>query len=150
MTESPYVGQEQRMTFRLLSYWQRVRGDKTFPSLAEIAIHEIEDMFHQTFVIKLGDTEGDHLFEYFGPDLATKFGEDFTGQFVIDCMKEASVYNTIGFYEKVLEVRGPVSESSEFHLDGNEVRYRTLLLPLANDGMFIDYIIGTTNYKIFV
>ncbi|MCI5049060.1 MAG: PAS domain-containing protein [Rickettsiales bacterium] len=150
MSEQPQGGQEQRMTFRLLSYWQRVRGDKSFPSLADIAITDIEEMYHQTFVISLGDHEDEHMFEYFGPELASKFGDDYTGQYVIDSMNDASVYNTIGFYDRVLEARGPVSESSEFFLEGNEVRYRTLLLPLSSDDISIDYIIGTTNYKVFV
>lgn len=138
------------MTFRLLSYWNTIRGDRKFPSLTDVVISDIEHLYHQTFVIKLGDTPEEHMFQYFGPDLASVFGEDFSDQYLIDAMEmSAAINNTIGFYEKVLDDRGPVSESSEFYLDGYEVRYRSLILPLSSDDITFDYLIGTTNYKIF-
>ncbi len=141
--------QEQRMTFRLLSYWQRARGDKKFPSLAEVDISQISEVYHFTFTIELGENEEEHRFVYFGPALSSQFGEDYTGMALSDAVQDQIVNNTIGFYQKVLDERKPCSESAEFFMNGKEVRYRSIILPLSEDGETIDFLFGTANYKIF-
>ena len=142
-------GAEQRLTFRLLSYWNRIRGDKEFPSLRDVNIGEISEMWHYTFTIELDAEDGQACFQYFGPELINVLEEDFTGHFVEEAFESGMLGNLIGFYEKVIEQRGPVSESSQFFNDGKEVRYRSLIVPLTGEGTEIKYLIGTTNYKIY-
>ena len=137
------------MTFRILSYWNRIRADKEFPALTDVNISEIEEIYHFTFTIALGETEDEHMVQYFGPDLVSTFGQDYTGSPLIEAMNDTMINNTIGFYEKVIEARRPQSESSEFFMDGKEVKYRSIILPLSSDGEAIDYLFGTTNYKVF-
>ena len=150
MTTTPQAsGQEQRMTFRLLSYWQRMRAEREMPSLADINISEIEAMWHHTFTIELGASEEEHRFQYFGPELASVFGQDYTGTELGDALNDVMVNNTIGYYEEVLEKRKPCAQSSEFFMDGKEVRYRSIILPLSSNGQEIDFLFGTTNYKMF-
>lgn len=141
--------QEQRLTFRLLSYWSRMRNGRKMPSLGDINIREITEIYHMTFTIEMGESEDEHRISYFGPDLAAIFGQDYTGQYLIDALNDVMVNNTIGFYEKVLADREPHSESSEFFVDGKEVRYRSIILPCSGNDNDVDYLIGTTNYKIF-
>ena len=143
------ISQEQRLTFRLLSYWNRIRGTRELPSLSDVNISEITEMWHLTFTIDVSGGEEDHKFQYFGPDLATIFGTDYTGQYLADAMNDTTVNNTLGFYPKVMEDGKPHSESSSFYLEGKEVRYRSLIVPLSSDGETIDFVLGTTNYKIF-
>ena len=145
----PPQGQEQRLTFRLLSYWSRVRAGKSMPSLVDVNIAEITDVYHMTFTIEVGQIEEEHRISYFGPDLASVFGQDYTGQYLLDAMQDVMVNNTIGFYDKVLEAKEPKSESSEFFMEGKEVRYRIIMLPCSSKDKDIDFLIGTTNYTIF-
>lgn len=140
---------EQRMTFRLLSYWSRIKGEREMPSLADVSISEIQEMYHSTFTIAIGEAEDGHEISYFGPDLIDAFGQDYTGYYLLEAMQDQVVNNTIGFYDKILETRKPYSESSDFFLEGKEVKYRSIILPLSSDGETIDFLIGTTNYKIF-
>lgn len=148
MTEQ-LSGQEKRMTFRLLSYWQRARGEKEMPSLAEVNISEIEEVWHYTFTLALGVDEADHHFQYFGPELASTFGRDYTGMTLEESLSDIMINNTIGYYDEVLETRRPTSQSSEFFMNGQEIRYRSIILPLSSNGETIDYMFGTTNYRIF-
>jgi hypothetical protein len=141
-------GQEQRLTFRLLSYWNRIRGDREFPSLRDVNIGEISEMWHYTFTIEL-QPDGHHSFQYFGPELINILNEDYSGQLVETAMEDGMLANLIGFFDKVLEQRSPVSESSQFYNEGKEVRYRSLIVPLSGDGGEIKFLIGTTNYKIY-
>lgn len=149
MTEQTQKFQpEQRLTFRLLSYWNRIRGDRTFPALSDINIGEIEEMWHFSFTIDLTD-EDEHVLQYFGPDLVSIFGTDYTGETVSEAMNDVILNNTIGSYLKCLDERKPTMEAASFSYDGQELRYRTLVVPLSGDGDRIDYVMGTTNYKAF-
>lgn len=126
-----------------------MRGDKSMPSLGDVNIAEITEMYHLTFVLKLGANEDEHQFHYFGPELATIFGVDYTGYTLTEALGDVMINNTIGFYEKVIAERTPHSESSEFFSEGQMVRYRSIILPCSSDDGTIDFLIGTTNYKKF-
>lgn len=143
-------GQEQRLTFRLLSYWNRVRGNRSMPMLSDVNISEITEIWHFTFTIDLLDPGG-HKFHYFGPSLASVFGQDYTGEYLADVMEQdgGMLSNTIGFYDKVVEKAEPALEAASFYSEGNEVRYRSIIVPFSTDGTTIDYLVGTTNYKVF-
>ena len=119
------------------------------PSLGDVNISEITEIYHLTFVIAIGTNEDEHNFHYFGPELASIFGVDYTGYTLAEALGDVMVNNTIGFYDKVLREKTPHSESSEFFSEGKEVRYRSIILPCASNGLDIDFLIGTTNYKKF-
>ncbi len=118
------------------------------PSLARVNIAEIEEIWHYSFVIDVLAEDGPS-FQYFGPNLATLFGQDYTGETISEAFNDAKLANTVGFYEKVLEKREPALEAAAFFLEGHEVRYRSIIVPLSSDDKEIDYLFGTTNYKIF-
>ncbi len=142
--------QEQRLTFRLLSYWNRIRTDRPLPALTDVKIHEIAEIWHFSFTIDVSKGVKEHFFQYFGPGLAQIFGEDFNGSNAALALQESAyLSNTIGFYDKVISSKAPQSESSSFFMEGKEVRYRSLIVPLSSDGNTVDYVMGTTNYKIF-
>lgn len=150
MTNNAPYNPEQRLSFRLISYWQRVRGERAMPSLADINIAEIQEIWHFSFTINVSSQDLDeHEFLYFGPELIGIFRTDFTGEKVSEAMNDIIINNTIGSYTKTIEKREPTMESSSFHYDDKEFRYRSLFVPLSSDGVNIDYIMGTTNYKIF-
>jgi hypothetical protein len=125
-----------------------MRGDRKFPSLADINIQEILEMWHFTFTIDV-QREGMHSFQYFGSELATIFGQDYTGEPLSEAMNDVIVDNTIGFYPRVLSMQEPALEAASFYMDGCEMRYRSIIVPLSSDGVTIDYVLGTTNYKAF-
>ncbi len=141
-------GQEQRLTFRLLSYWNRIRGSRSMPSLKDINVSEIEEIWHFSFIIN--STEHDnHKMHFFGPDLISVFGQDYSGEAMKEALQEPILGNTIGFYYKVLEAKEPALEAASFFNDGNEVRYRSIIVPLSDDGHNVNFLMGTTNYKVF-
>lgn len=144
------TGQERRITFRLLSYWNRIRADREMPSLGDLNVEEIGEIWHFSFVIDLRKGLNEARFHFFGPELVNIFETNHTDSFCRDALEQdTKLENTIGFYPKVVERRTPVSESSEFFLENKEVRYRSLIVPFSSDGATIDYLMGTTNYKMF-
>lgn len=118
--------------------------------MSEITVSEIVDIWHYSFTVDVqGGGEDEYKVQYFGPELINVFGADYTGEPLGDALRDSlKLANTIGFYPKVIKARVPVSESSSFYLEGREVRYRSLIVPLSSDGRTIDYLFGTTNYKV--
>ena len=144
------IQSEQRLTFRFLAYWNRIREGREFPALSDVNIGEIAEMWHHSFNVDVAAQENEHSFQYFGPELVNVFGTDYTNGWVKEALEDAPMLaNTIGFYPRVLDSRAPVSESSSFYLEGREVKYRSLIVPLSSDGEQIDYLFGTTNYKVY-
>ena len=147
-TPPPAAGTEQRLTFRLLSYWNRIRGERAMPSLMDVNIQEILELWYFSFTIDLRDP--DHRFQYFGSKLTDIFNEDYTGWSLQEAINtDIIVNNTIGFYPRAVDKREPVMEAASFFSEGDEVRYRSLIVPLSSDGETVDFLIGTTNYKHF-
>jgi hypothetical protein len=124
-----------------------MRGDRLFASLADINIQEILELWHFSFTIDVQHDE--HFFQYFGPELATVFGQDYTGEHMAYASNDITVDNTIGFYPKVIKNREPALEAASFFSEGFEIKYRSIIVPLSSDGVNIDYVLGTTNYKAF-
>lgn len=118
------------------------------PSLKDINVSEIEEIWHFSFVINVSDP-AEHSMHYFGPKLIGVFGQDFSGEPMRDAMTDPMLANTIGFYDKVLESGEPALEAASFYSDGNEVRYRSIIVPLADEAARTNFLIGTTNYKVF-
>ncbi|MBY0354635.1 MAG: PAS domain-containing protein [Rickettsiales bacterium] len=148
MNQTPQAGSEQRLTFRLLSYWNRIRAERKIPSLSDVNIAEILEIWHFSFTIDVRDVE--HRFEYFGPSLSDIFQQDYTGFSVQDAMNDDLVVNnTIGFYERAVLSMEPVMEAASFYSEGDEVRYRSIIVPFSSDGQVVDFLVGTTNYKRF-
>ncbi|TAF15782.1 MAG: PAS domain-containing protein [Alphaproteobacteria bacterium] len=146
--EVPSLHNEKRLTFRLLSYWNRIRGERSMPLLRDIAIHEIQELWHFTFTIDVRD-RAHPVFQYFGSELRVIFHEDPSGSNVLDALNDVVLNNTIGGYVQCVEKKEPTMEAASFECDGKEFRYRTLCVPFSEDGETVDYIVGTTNYKIF-
>jgi hypothetical protein len=124
-----------------------MRAGRKYPSLSDINISDIEEIWHFSFTIDVMNAQ--HKFQYFGPELVTIFGVDYTGEYVEETMNDIFINNTIGSYLNSIEQKKPTMESASFHYNGKEVRYRTLTVPLSHNGEAIDYVMGTTNYKIF-
>lgn len=148
MQQTPAPQTEQRLTFRLLSYWNRIRGDRSMPSLGDVNIQEILELWHFSFTIDV--REPVHKFHYFGANLTDIFHEDYTGRALQEAMNDdVMVNNTIGFYHRAMASREPVMEAASFYSEGEEVRYRSIIVPLSSDGQTVDFLVGTTNYKRF-
>ncbi len=149
-TAPSYFGNERRMTFRLLSHWQRVRGDKSYPHPDDIRLDDIPELKEFCFIINTrSEDSADYRFDYFGPRLS----EIFDGDCINDTIDEAfgsdsKLESTIGFFSKVLEKQEPLSESESFITGSQRILYRSLIVPISTDGQQIDYLLGTTNFKI--
>lgn len=147
--EGAINAKERRATFRLFSYWIQIKGETKYPLLSSINPKEIPNLWPYLFVIRLGETPEFSRFQHFGTGLQEIYEQDFGGCTIAEALEDVIFGPTIGYYEKIVEGQAPGVESSSFQMSKKDVKYRSLIAPISSDGKEIDYLIGTSNYKIF-
>lgn len=137
---------ERRLVRNLLSYWERRRGEREFPSLQDIDPAEIAELWPSCFVL---DTASNHRFPYFrylGRSLARHSGTFLSGKrdWTLSLLDKA-VYR----YREAVERREPVLVEEELTLyDGTMLLFRSALLPLSDDQQTINFILGAADGKL--
>lgn len=140
---------EQRSTFRLLSYWNRIREDQKFPMISQVSIGEMADLWDVCFVLDMSNRV-EPEFQHFGSQLVEIFKQDHNG------MKLREVDHPVlsdipKFLDEVWLMESPVSHCGEVSHEDEKLRYRSLLAPVseAEKEEEIIYLIGTTNYRAY-
>ena len=144
------IGQERRITLRLLAYWNEIRGDRPFPSENDIDPDRLEDVWDYCFLVQVRDLKNtqDYNYTYLGSAIVQAYkgalAEDACAAIV---SPNASSLNAA--FQRVLSTHAPVIEEAEFNnLRGQVIKFRQILLPLAH-GTHIDAIFGGMRFKVF-
>ncbi len=140
---------ERRITLRMLSYWERLRGVRPMPTEEDIDPDDLHDLWDSCFLLHVKDLDKpDYNYTYLGDDIAkTLHGETKPGT--------ESGYNTeqikylIRNYAQVVDSGKPMLEEGEFKNTAQEVvKYRQCLLPLGEGGQ-VRAILGGVRFKVF-
>lgn len=143
------VSYEQRHTFRLLTYWNSIKGDGKIPDISAVSLGEMGDLWDYCFVLGL-ENRHDPDFQHFGSELVRVFGQDYTGKNLSDVREHAVLSDISKFIDEVWLMESPVSHCGEVTADGQLLRYRSLLAPVSEDqDDHIHYLIGTTNFRVY-
>jgi hypothetical protein len=147
MDEQP-KGIERRMVHRLLVHWRNAQGDELFPSLDAVLERDLGDIGPSIFVLGVSDGEGEPAFERVGESFAGEVSGDLTGQPVSAAPEGTLLAQAVGYYDKVLSKKIPITTGGEFrHVQGGTVLYRSIILPLSESGGTIDFLLGAANCR---
>ena len=142
---------ERRISGKLNRYWKKLSGQKPFPAEHDINPSDIEDMWDYCFIIKADNScqKGDFEYKYLGQNISNAYrGELY--QVNIDALINMNAGHLEHEYEKVLAWKRPVISNSETTIGMDKLlKYRQILLPLGDDGVNINAIIGCMSYRIF-
>lgn len=135
-----------RLVWQLLNYWQECRGDRDFPSLADIDPDAISHIWQQCFVLDARASSNFPYFQYLGPELAKYSGVLLSGQ---SDWNLTLLDKAVSQYNEAIEKRLPVIVEDEMTLfDGGKLLFRSVILPLSDDQNKINYLLGGANGKI--
>ena len=139
---------EQRSTFRLLSYWNGIKEDRSIPDISQINLGEMGELWDDCFVLDVKQPDRPE-FQHFGSELIQIFEQDYTGAILDEKAVHPVLADLNLFIEEVWIMESPVSHCGEFSTgEAEKLRYRSLLAPLAENGdNSIQFLIGTTNYR---
>lgn len=144
-------GSEQRVTIRAKKYWQSLKDNLAFPSEMAINNDDIKEIWDNCFIVKANNETDpkNYKYKYIGKNLIDAYGQDLTDVNVGNIVSKQAERMVLDF-EKVLATKSPVLDEAELKLEnGQEIRYRQILLPLGENGVNITAILGGMSYKIY-
>jgi hypothetical protein len=148
VTEALPKGLERRLVLRLLSYWRDLCGARTYPSFADIDPASIPDMWNWAFVLEVAGHDADPVLRHVGPSLAATASAPVIGLRLSSLPKETLICHAVSYVQAVIAKGVPISRGGEFMRDGNmRVLYRSILLPMSDDGATISGLLGAANCR---
>ncbi len=133
----------------LLSYWNRLRGDRDFPRENEIDPETIADIWTSCFLISI-DEVGSRLgyrYSYLGQDLVAAYGDEVNFPDITSKLLVSTGHSMTQKLNEVLQRKQPVVDESEFTNQKNVVvKYRSCMLPLGDDDR-VTHVLGCMRWK---
>jgi hypothetical protein len=143
---------ERRLSLRLLRYWDEKRGARAMPIESDIDPDVLGDDWEYCFLLQARDvaTIADYNFTYLGDKILRAYFDTS-----IDAhnphMIGPNAFRLSRYFNRVIETQAPVMDEGAFEtLQGRQILYRQVLLPLGAVDKDIDAIFGGMNYKLMV
>jgi hypothetical protein len=137
---------ERRLVLRVLNHWQDLCGDRPYQSRGQIDPERFGDDWANCFILAL-DAGAEPLFLYAGTAFAGPDWTDAVGKRIGECPEETLLRSAATFFPRVLDRRIPMSVGGPGVNFGRAILYRSILLPLSEDGERIDALLGAANCR---
>lgn len=125
---------EQRLTYRLIQYWERLRRDQPLPVIEWFNPAVVQDLWPQCLkltVFSMKDAYSYH-YEYVGEALITMFGKNLSGERISSSMIHSPGFNILAKLDHVIQHPTPAIEEGQFINNHSKiVKYRCCLLPFG-------------------
>ena len=140
---------ERRLVLRLLKYWRDIGGAEKLPAMADVDTSAIQDMWPHCALLDVTGHERDPLIRYIGEGLANGCDGGLQGQALSATPAGTLAAHAMSYYAQVLVKQVPITFGGEFlDRDGGKVLYRSIILPLADDGATIDRLLCAANCRV--
>lgn len=142
----PEDPRERRLVLRLLSYWRDICGDRDFPRAADVDSSAIADMWDYCFIIDI--TSGAPKLTHFGGWHAEFYGADMSGKKLADLDKNTLAERSTDYLGEVIQRKIPITYGNALtEPGGRKILYRSIMMPLSDDGETLTGIFGGSNCK---
>lgn len=139
---------ERRLNIRLLDYWQILRGERLYPAIQDFNFDAVEGLKSCCFLLEFSDGDIDPVFRYIGDALTEDCGQNMLQKPVSEVPRHTLLTQVTDHYLQVLAHKAPIAFEAEYiDAAGDDVLYRSILLPLSSDGETIDCVVGAINRK---
>lgn len=141
-------GIERRLVLRLLIYWREICVERRFPSFGDVDPCEIPSIWPSAFVLDVAGHRDDPLFRIAGPKYAPFAARPLMGAPVSRAPANSVIEKSVAFFREVLDKEVPITRGGElFRPNGAKVLYRSILLPMSDDGKAVSGLLGAANCR---
>lgn len=139
--------QERRLVGRALTCWETSRAGREFPNRADIDAIIHGRLAGTTFLVAVGNDEySDQVIES-DDALRDALRLEPVGRKMVDIMP-SSTEKGLSFCRAAAELKKPIADVGHFtNSNGEDVYYRSVLLPLSDDQENVNYLLGAFSYK---
>ena len=139
---------ERRLVLRLLAHWRTLCDDRDYPSFFDLDPAAIPEMWKNCFVLEIFEDGSEPRFRAAGETLAAEVDFSLIDQPLSVVPEKTLPGVATSFLDEVLNKGVPISRGDEFFKDdGTKVLYRSILLPMSDDGETINGILGAVNCR---
>lgn len=142
-------GVERRANSRALKYWQELAGSsRRFPSRREVARENAGDLWDHLFIVEVAANAADFRFAMAGAVLCAALGRDPTDEKIATALPGGMGARTVFLYQAAVGLKGPVDDANKWtRPDGAEILYRSIVLPLSDDGQTVNALLGAFSFR---
>ncbi len=135
---------ERRLVHRILSYWRDLAPDGKLPSVSSVQAAGLSKLWPACFILDVGGLTP--VFSYLGEVHIAHHGSDLTGRSIEEAGADTLLGCSVEYLDEILSVKIPITYGGTFTGgDGQPVPYRSIMLPLSDDGETINAILGGAN-----
>src|SRR5215471_945891 len=138
--------QERRLTTRVHTVWKRIAG-ASLPRRSQIDPTEFGVDWANCLMIDLDQVPARSRFAYVGNALRDPTWPTFDRQCVSDCLEGSLLELVTRHIPRVAVTKKPISFAGSAMHDDAQILYRTVLLPLSENGERIDGLLGAIAYR---
>jgi hypothetical protein len=137
---------ERRLTSRVLTVWKRLAGEG-FPKRSQLDPREFGVDWANCMMIDIDRVPAKSRFSYVGNALRDPTWPTFDRQCVSECLEGTLLELVTRHIKRVADRKKPVSFGGPGVHDDGDILYRTILLPLSEDGVHVDGILAAVAYR---
>ncbi len=145
--------QPQRINEKLLAYWASLKQGRLYPDEQDFDTNQLGDVWISCFLVQVeaADSEPTFNYAYVGKELIDAYGDDLTGHEICETLAYPANETMIVRLKEVLKEEHPVIDENSFtNASGEEVRYRSCMLPLGHKGeKGVRYIVGGVKWRAY-
>lgn len=139
---------ESRLVGKALKFWESVRNDGELPLSSVLEMEDCPFGAEDSLVIEVGVSELDDRVVAAGARVQAALGRDPTGLSVLDTLPSSTEMG-LSFCRASVDLKKPMADAGRFfNKKGQEVLYRSILLPLSDDGLRVNRVVSAFSYKV--
>lgn len=139
---------ERRLVLWLLTHWRAICDERDHSSFAEVNPAAMPDMWGSCFALEVIGHEEDPVFRAVGDEIITYVPSPLIGTPVSAWNSDTLIGVAVSHARDVLRKGVPMSHGNEFmKIDVTRVFYRSILLPMSDDGETISGLLAAANCR---
>jgi hypothetical protein len=137
---------DRRLVMRVLSQWREMAGGRGVPRRSQIDPQPFGQDWSNCLLIDVDPEPSQSRLAFIGERLRDPTWPTFDRQCIAECAEHTLLHSAASHIDRVIAEREGLAEGVGLHI-GTPVLYRSILLPLSEDGRRIDGVLGAVNCR---